>query len=798
MDIPLYIYKYLLGLSIIIVLFFSSSLYFKPGTNKLLKISLGWFTVLMVANLVNMIVTLNHFEKNSNKIGPKGPGGGIGRKGFKGKSDTCGAICGASGQDTCEEYERDENGKCQVMGNEINDNGQPILDDRVSPGKCVFPFVHKYQKRYLGDGCVKDAAPDMFPDMTNYMENGWCATRLNPDKTPKKVAYCGESGKEIAMANYSRDQAQKHDEFIKNNTGITDVKLISGNRSNIECPSGFTKVDKDLNEGSGGAYVYMCRKDGLSSKGVKSIRIAKGNEQCPDLFSNTSNYKEIKKLKTDLNKDTNVDGVEPARLFMCLGYSDSKFLTDIKVTNELEGAGEGFDLLNVNLNEATDGSDLYLYTSNTRMEVNPLNTAFYYPKDKKLYFLGGPDGKYYYIFQPKDGKVTSAELTNNKFGKLPNGLDAAFVWNYDEKTYFFKGKYVYRYNYKTSSIEDGYPKTIAREFKGVPNNIDAVFSWDKDGNTYFFKDKFLFKYDTKKKRVANGYPRLIKARFPGAPEKVDAVYYNANDNETYFIRANDYFILDTSEKVKSGYPKKLNLKYPGLGLLPTVNTFFTSLGVDSKMYFFGNDKYFKYQGGELSEGIMMNDKDESEFQGLPTKFDCAMNTEENSVIVIFKGNDVYNFSLSTKDMISGYPKKIEDEYPEIPNNLDACALFEENMYFFKNNLVYKIESALDNSNKVAEGYPKKIQEEFPQMPSNIDAFTKYADKYYVIKGIQFYIVKSDKTIDIKSASIQDRMNPNKYPQYLDTKFEKLNTAADRANIINNVAAAAAAATTAAS
>ena len=129
-----------------------------------------------------------------------------------------------------------------------------------------FSFVHKYQKRYLGDGCVKDAAPDLFPDMTHYMENGWCA-QLNPDKTPKRVAYCGESSKEIAQANYSRDQAQKHDEFVKNNTGITDVRLISGNRSNIECPGGYTKVDKDLNEGSGGAYVYMCRKDGLSSKG---------------------------------------------------------------------------------------------------------------------------------------------------------------------------------------------------------------------------------------------------------------------------------------------------------------------------------------------------------------------------------------------------------------------------------------------------------------------------------------------------------------------------------------------------
>ena len=104
----------------------------------------------------------------------------------------------------------------------------------------------------------------------------WCATALNPDKTPKKVAYCGESSKEIAQANYNRAQAQQHDEFIKNNTGITDVRLISGsNRSNIECPGGFTK-DKDLNEGSGGAYVYMCRKDGLASKGIKSIRIAKG------------------------------------------------------------------------------------------------------------------------------------------------------------------------------------------------------------------------------------------------------------------------------------------------------------------------------------------------------------------------------------------------------------------------------------------------------------------------------------------------------------------------------------------
>ena len=71
------------------------------------------------------------------------------------------------------------------------------------------------------------------------------------------------------------------------------------------------------------------------------------------------------------------------------------------------------------------------------------------------------------------------------------------------------------------------------------------------------------------------------------------------------------------------------------------------------------------------------------------------------------------------------------------------------------------------------------------MPNNIDAFTKYDNKYYVIKGIQYYVVKPDKTIDMKGASIQDKMNPNKYPQYLDAKFKNLNTAADRANIAND-------------
>ena len=78
---------------------------------------------------------------------------------------------------------------------------------------------------------------------------------------------------------------------------------------------------------------------------------------------------------------------------MCLGYDSTQFLTDIKVTDSIDSPGEGYDLINVNLNKDTDGPDLYLHTSNTREEINPLSSAFYYPKDKKLYFIG-VNGKY--------------------------------------------------------------------------------------------------------------------------------------------------------------------------------------------------------------------------------------------------------------------------------------------------------------------------------------------------------------------------------------------------------------------
>lgn len=39
---------------------------------------------------------------------------------------------------------------------------------------------------------------------------------------------------------------------------IAEVGVIAGNNGSIACPSGWTRIDQDLNQGAGGDYIYFC------------------------------------------------------------------------------------------------------------------------------------------------------------------------------------------------------------------------------------------------------------------------------------------------------------------------------------------------------------------------------------------------------------------------------------------------------------------------------------------------------------------------------------------------------------
>ena len=69
-NIPLSVYQYLLRLGVALTVIGSLYYYNLPTTNRIMKASIAWFMLAMIFNLINMDITLGHFQKNTNKIGP--------------------------------------------------------------------------------------------------------------------------------------------------------------------------------------------------------------------------------------------------------------------------------------------------------------------------------------------------------------------------------------------------------------------------------------------------------------------------------------------------------------------------------------------------------------------------------------------------------------------------------------------------------------------------------------------------------------------------------------------------------
>lgn len=62
------------------------------------------------------------------------------------------------------------------------------------------------------------------------------------------------------------------------------------------------------------------------------------------------------------------------------------------------------------------------------------------------------------------------------FGLPMEGVDAAFVWLHNDKTYFFKDKYYWRYDDHLRRMDLGYPKESIL-WKGLPSQLDDVMRW---------------------------------------------------------------------------------------------------------------------------------------------------------------------------------------------------------------------------------------------------------------------------------------------------------------------------------
>ncbi|XP_054829424.1 interstitial collagenase-like [Eublepharis macularius] len=119
-----------------------------------------------------------------------------------------------------------------------------------------------------------------------------------------------------------------------------------------------------------------------------------------------------------------------------------------------------------------------------------------YENDQVLLFKGN---KYWALNGQDIVRGYPKRITHLGFPQYIKQIDAAFSVPETGKTYFFIGSKYWRYDEYSQSMEKGYPRYVARDFRGVGPKIDAALR--HNGYTYFFQGTKQIQFDLNSKRI---------------------------------------------------------------------------------------------------------------------------------------------------------------------------------------------------------------------------------------------------------------------------------------------------------
>jgi len=145
----------------------------------------------------------------------------------------------------------------------------------------------------------------------------------------------------------------------------------------------------------------------------------------------------------------------------------------------------------------------------------------------------------------------------------PTGVDAVMNRG-NHKAYFFQGSEYTRFDLAKGQADAGYPRKIARGWRGVwPDGVDAAVSNGRS-KVYFFKGAEYVRYDLGTDRVDRGYPRPIRGYWPGLwADGVDAAMRGGAD-ELIFFRGEEYLAYDlANDRVTEG-PAPISSRWAGV------------------------------------------------------------------------------------------------------------------------------------------------------------------------------------------------------------------------------------------
>nr|XP_035114115.2 matrix metalloproteinase-17 isoform X1 [Callithrix jacchus] len=164
-------------------------------------------------------------------------------------------------------------------------------------------------------------------------------------------------------------------------------------------------------------------------------------------------------------------------------------------------------------------------------------------------------GKYFWRLTRDRHLVSLQPAQIHRFWRgLPlqlDSVDAVYERTSDHKIVFFKGDRYWLF--RDNNVEEGYPRPVS-DFSLPPGGIDAAFSWAYNDRTYFFKDQLYWRYDDHTRRMDPGYPAQSPL-WRGVPSTLDDAM-RWSDGASYFFRGQEYWkVLDGELEAAPGYPQ---------------------------------------------------------------------------------------------------------------------------------------------------------------------------------------------------------------------------------------------------
>lgn len=140
---------------------------------------------------------------------------------------------------------------------------------------------------------------------------------------------------------------------------ISDLMIVVSDSKNVAAPAGWTLMNQDLNEGSGGKYIYLAYRDTASGPFITDITFIIGENSG---IAAPSGYT---RLPEDLNQ-----GASGKFIYLCFLRGDGPPITNLGLGSYSEplpyGDGPYYMMVPQDLNEGAKGRYIYLYVGRYR------------------------------------------------------------------------------------------------------------------------------------------------------------------------------------------------------------------------------------------------------------------------------------------------------------------------------------------------------------------------------------------------------------------------------------------------